>query len=110
MTVRELLARVDSAELAEWAAYYQLEPFGEGMQDQRHGMLSALIANTNRDPKTRPEPFEPHEFIPWRKRGKAAEPRMAGSAEAQTNLLKQSLFGKVAAGTEKKKRGSAKGA
>jgi hypothetical protein len=29
MTVRELLERCDSAELAEWMKYYELEPFGD---------------------------------------------------------------------------------
>ncbi len=47
-------------------AYYRLEPFGSDADDWRMAQLLALIANVNRDPKRRPRPFEPEEFMPVR--------------------------------------------
>lgn len=44
MTVRELLARIDAAELAEWQAYAALEPFGPLREDLRAGTTAALMA------------------------------------------------------------------
>ena len=43
MTVRELLERIDSRELSEWAAYEQVEgPLGGPRED----VLAAMIAST----------------------------------------------------------------
>lgn len=49
MTVRELLARIDSGELSEWIAYYNIEPFGEERADYRQGITSWILANQWRD-------------------------------------------------------------
>ena len=46
-TVRELLIRIDARELAEWQAYYRLEPFGEERADWRQAQTTAVIANVN---------------------------------------------------------------
>jgi len=64
MTVGELLARISSRELSEWAAFAQLEPFGEEREDLRAGIVAATVANTARDPKRRRRTFEPKEFMP----------------------------------------------
>jgi hypothetical protein len=64
MTVSELLGRVSSRELTEWEAYAALEPFGEERGDLRAGVVASVIANVNRDPKKRREPFEPKDFMP----------------------------------------------
>lgn len=94
MTVREMLSRIDSAELTEWRAYAMLEPFGEIIADQRHGILTSTLANVNRDPKKTPEAYQPKDFIPWfRSRKKADAPVLMKTAEAQTSLVKKTLFG-----------------
>lgn len=41
-----------------------MEPFGEVRGDLRTGILAATIANTQRDPAVRPDPFSPLDFIP----------------------------------------------
>lgn len=64
MTVQELLARISSRELAEWAAYFSLEPFGEERADLRSAIVAATMANTARDPKKRRRAFTPPEFMP----------------------------------------------
>jgi hypothetical protein len=42
---RELLRRVSGWELTEWAAYYQLEPWGESRADLRAAITDMVIAN-----------------------------------------------------------------
>lgn len=51
MTVRELLARVDSHELSEWRAFYGLEPFGSEADLFGHAMNAAHVINSNRKKK-----------------------------------------------------------
>lgn len=64
MTVGELLARISSRELSEWAAYYELEPWGEERADLRAGIVASTMANTARDPKKRQKPYRANEFMP----------------------------------------------
>lgn len=85
-----------SAEFTEWQAFYQLEPFGDMVADERHGIATALQANLNRDPKVKPEPFRPEDFIPWRVAGVAeedAEPILLDDDVAQSNLIRAAMFG-----------------
>lgn len=56
MTVRELLERIDSRELAEWMAYAELEPFGPIVDDERYAQSMALAANIA-GAKTRADQF-----------------------------------------------------
>jgi hypothetical protein len=64
-TVRQLLAQISSEELTEWRAYSMLEPFGEQLADQRHGIALAALANLHRDPQRQCKPYCPEDFIPW---------------------------------------------
>jgi hypothetical protein len=64
-TVRQLLAQISSEELTEWRAYSMLEPFGEQLADQRHGIAFAALANLHRDPRRQRQPYRPEDFIPW---------------------------------------------
>jgi hypothetical protein len=58
-----LLGELSSSQLAEWLAYFQLEPFGEERDDLRMGIVASTIANVNRSPK-RKKPYEPRDFMP----------------------------------------------
>lgn len=84
MTVRELLARIDSRELSEWYAFFELEPWGCEMEDWRTGLVASTIANVNRDPKKQRKPFEPTDFMPLH--GKP-DPLPVQSAEEQRQIL-----------------------
>ena len=68
MTVRELLARMDSYEFSEWMVFSEMEPFGSSLENYRAGIVAAAIYNVNRDPKKgkviQPEDFFPHEKEP----------------------------------------------
>lgn len=77
-------------------AYYELEPFGDLIADHRHGAASALLANLNRDSKSRPEPYKSDDFIYWRDTGDGApddEPVLLADPVAQGQLLRAALFG-----------------
>jgi hypothetical protein len=59
MTVRELLERIDSAELTEWIAFDQLEPFGEARADVRAGVIAAATVNSGfRRPENNVSPID----------------------------------------------------
>lgn len=92
-TVRQLLAEISSAELAEWRAYALLEPFGEAVADQRHGIALSALANLHRDPRSRREPYRPEDFIPWHPSHRTAQAQSDGTLladpEVQSRLIKQ---------------------
>lgn len=58
-----LLDELSSSQLAEWIAFYQLEPWGEERADLRAGIVASTIANVNRSPK-RKKPYAPEDFMP----------------------------------------------
>jgi len=53
-TVAELNERIDSRELSEWIAYYNIEPFGQDRMELMLAQLTAVLANANRGKKGRP--------------------------------------------------------
>ncbi len=66
-TVGELLGRMTSFEFSYWLAFYGLQPWGDERADLRSGIVAATVANCNRDPKQRPQPFSPLDFMPYSK-------------------------------------------
>ena len=58
------LEHISSLELAEWAAEYSIEPFGELRADLQAAIITSMIANANRDPAKKREPFSPVDFMP----------------------------------------------
>lgn len=76
-------------------AYEEVEPFGEMIADQRHGVLSSVLANVNRDAKKKPEPYRADDFIywgpsQWLKNKVESVPLM--TPENHSELIKQSIF------------------
>tara|TARA_R110002110_G_scaffold166143_2_gene366673 strand:- start:33 stop:314 length:282 start_codon:yes stop_codon:yes gene_type:complete len=63
MTVRELLCRIDSKELSEWASYFSMEPFGNTRSDIQAGIIASTIANCNRT-KSSQKLFNATDFMP----------------------------------------------
>jgi len=53
---------LDSQQIAEWIAYYNIEPFGEHAAYWRAGTIAATIANVNR-PKSK-RAFKAEDFMP----------------------------------------------
>lgn len=62
MTVQQLLDNTSSAELTEWMAYAQLEPFGGDADYIGHAITAVTVANVNR-PKNR-RPYKVEDFLP----------------------------------------------
>lgn len=42
----------------------EIEPFGTEIDLLGHGIVASTLANVNRDPKRRPQPYQPSDFIP----------------------------------------------
>ena len=59
MTVREMLARMDALEFAEWQKYYELEPFGAERDDWHAAGIAHMVyaANAGKDQKLTQEDF-----------------------------------------------------
>ncbi len=71
--VDALLDELPARALAEWQAYYLVEPWGEERADLRAGIVASTVANVHRDPKQ--AAFEPADFMP-----QFAEPEPPGDA------------------------------
>lgn len=62
MTVRELLARIDSRELSEWMAYERISgPLGGRRTDIAAAIGASATANANR---SRRKPYKVTDFLP----------------------------------------------
>lgn len=46
-----MLAGMSSRTLAEWMAYYRIEPFGDELMDVHFSMLEAILTSTKDDKK-----------------------------------------------------------
>ena len=60
MTVRQLENSLSSRELAEWMAFYSIEPFGPSREDYRAGLIAATTANCSGGSK---KVLQPTDFI-----------------------------------------------
>jgi hypothetical protein len=69
-TVGDLGAAMDSAELTEWLAFYDLEPWGCGVEDARTALVACLLANQWKGKDDKPAAFE--DFLPDRGGERAA--------------------------------------
>jgi len=65
-----MLGEISSRALAEWMAFFSLEPFGYEANLAGHAITSSVLANTNR--KKGAKPFKPADFLPQEE--KAHEP------------------------------------
>ena len=80
MTVRELLARIDSRELSEWMAYYEVNPFGSVRDDLQAGIVASTIANVNRGKNDKS--FTPSDFMPYMDKPQQSEGDMQAVMDA----------------------------
>lgn len=59
-----LLSSMSSTAFLGWRMFFVLEPWGCHVEDERFGILTALLGNCNRDSKKRPEAFLAKDFYP----------------------------------------------
>lgn len=57
-----MLKELSSVQIAEWIAYYNLEPFGFTADWLQIGVIASMIANVNRKKGTKP--VMPEDFVP----------------------------------------------
>lgn len=60
--IKRLLKEVDSKDITDYIAYYQIEPFGVEQDFLQSGIVASTIANVNRGKNT--QPFKPSDFVP----------------------------------------------
>lgn len=78
------------AEYLEWQEFYEIEPFGLQVQDAFHAHGIAVLANVNRDPKRRKEPFGIKDFLLHpepQPPGPKVEPTVHGKTAAQWRAI-----------------------
>lgn len=85
-TVRELQARMDSAEFTDWQVYDAIDPIGERRADMRMALLCQLIANIHRDPKRGAYTLD--DFLLFREPAAPADPE---EVEANLRLIFEPL-------------------
>ena len=91
MTVREVLQRTDSAELTEWLAYDQLEPFGDARADLRAGLICSTVANFSMSPPK--SPVRPSDFMLFEKAARDDAPVLLADPKSHSSLIRQAIFG-----------------
>jgi hypothetical protein len=80
-----LLKALTSRQLAEWRAFYRLQPFGAYRDDWRAGMIASVIANCNRRKNTKP--FLPTDFMPQTEKPKQSVEEQLAIFEMLTGTL-----------------------
>jgi len=84
MTVKELLARIDSRELAEWIAFNSTDPIDQRWRtDLAGGVVASTIANVNRTKSSKT--FTPSDFMPMHQK---PEPEQQSDDEMK-DIMKQ---------------------
>jgi hypothetical protein len=58
------MERCDPDEFVEWIAFYQLEPWGSVVEDQRTGIIASCVANGPLTRTSGTELFRADEFTP----------------------------------------------
>jgi len=61
--VEELKAAMTAEEFGYWQVLYMREPWGDLASDLRAGIVASTIANVNRDPKRKPQPYVADDFV-----------------------------------------------
>jgi hypothetical protein len=85
MSVSRAQREISSPEFTEWMAYSIWEPFGPEREDQRAGMIAALIANVNRDSSKRSEPYDVEDFFP--RYGEQVQAEAATPVDLESKLM-----------------------
>lgn len=90
MTVKTLLASLDSNELTEWQAFDTLEAIGEARADLRAGIIASTVANHgSRDIK---KPYRASDFMPYLPEREEEKPVLLKDKDAQSALIMKLVF------------------
>lgn len=87
VNVDAMLDEISWPQLLEWMQFAALEPWGAIQDDRRAGTVAAVTANVHRDPRRRPAPYQPRDFMPILRDN--SRPRRHGPTEAGWARLKR---------------------
>ncbi len=88
-----MLSDMSALDIAEWEAYYQIEPFGEYQTNYAAGVIASTFANIHRKKGARA--YKPEDFMPERK--------LVSSTPKKQSVEQQALILRQIASTHKKK-------
>lgn len=83
-----MLADLDADEYQDWLAFMKIEMIGPERNDHQAGIITSMLANVNRDPKKRRQPFSALDFMPYHQ-----PPRQSVSAEDQIMAMEAMFRG-----------------
>jgi hypothetical protein len=72
---RAMLGEMSLRDLGRWAALWAIDPWGEERADRRAGTVSYVVAEVNRNSKTKPTPYKPEDFMPYSMKDREAHGR-----------------------------------
>ena len=91
--MRQLLETIDSAELTEWLAYDQIEPFGPQREDLRTGLVCSTVANFSMSPPKKPHKPSDYMLFADSRGASKSKPVLLADPRAQSDLIRQAIFG-----------------
>ncbi len=89
----QLLETISSAELTEWLAYDQIEPFGPQREDLRTGLICSAVVNHSMSPPK--SPVRASDFMLFAQSERTGKPPavLLSDPVAQSDLIRQAIFG-----------------
>ncbi len=106
-----MLRQITLRQLLWWEAYAEVEPFGETREDWRAASVAATIANSQRDPKVRPQPYAPKDFLlRFESERLPQKPTQTWQQQKKTLLAMAKIHNKAEAAKAERKVRSASGA
>ena len=54
---------MDSREFGEWMAFYKMNPWGSDRDNLHAGIIASTVANVNRNPKRKRDPYVAKDFL-----------------------------------------------
>ncbi|MDR5756503.1 hypothetical protein [Caballeronia sp. LZ035] len=91
MSVRRAKLEISSVEYADWVALFELEPWGEHIEDLRVGTLMSLVYNSNRG-KDAPA-LGAVDFTPWSGWCRESLHKHGGECERDADDIAACAFG-----------------
>lgn len=89
----QLLETISSAELTEWLAYDQIEPFGPQREDLRTGLICSTVANHSMSPPKKPVRASDFMLFAEPQPNRSSKPVLLADPQAQSDLIRQAIFG-----------------
>lgn len=86
------VGQIDQMPISEyfgWLEFYALEPWGLRSQDAMHAHAISVLANINRNPEERPEPFVIQDFLLFddKKKASVEDPKIDGKTCEEWKLV-----------------------